>query len=1123
MKRLALLVVLMLSALGARAQNTIAVSGSNVQDAGGRLLVSGSICFQGTDSNNKPISFQQGGGGSVITSPYCSPVNNGVITTFNVANPANTSPANIKYHIQVKQGSRIVLDAPLSWLCAQSVNCNSLYTFNFDNCFSTGVCLYGPQPIPFTTVPGAAGANGAAGPPINYQGTWSSVVTYTIGQAVLYTTDGYFYVSLTNGNLNNTPALGSTNWQRIASLPTDNTWTTNNRFKGPIPFVDLSTYTRPINTNGCSTTATINIGTPTTATLASGACFQVENGFNDGITIWGAGPTITITSPAAPTVTPNTISSGGINLGGGNYTPNTVVNGAAGSSTYSYIIVAFDQFGGYAAPSAATTITTGPATLGFISCTISTETRSGSNVTKNYTASCPGAVVGALSFDTGVQPNPAGTFGGYYNTQTVNSATQVVYAGPYNSTSFGWNSTDNGNLGSNSSSGGTSYYLVSNHLRWTYGTNVWRYGICAERPGDGSYHRIGMTRPSTSVNKDIQFDDYGATMMASFQFPPYFTDAVCNGVTGQNDPLTTTITAGAGTTTVTLANAASNGVTAATALYDNGPGVVAAATSVSSNPHGELFIPPTAFTFGYLINSFTVMPGVKIRQAGELAANEPIQLSGGVNWSGDASSSCGPTAFEYFTVGAACVLMQNASPVFYIAGDYVWLQNLSFITTGSGNWGTFIVDDAPHSRFSNIGLSPDGGTSTDFLSTPLVLRGGNGSADCQYDLDHIGFGMAGFSSTPGSWNAGIFIPSAQTGTGTLTNGGCIINMDKVSMGLHGTVQEGGGVDWNISNIDRQGGVMPWLWHLNGSGTSPENISFSTISLDTDGGGLLSLGNNTGVRFVDNVHAYDVKASGATTFGGFGPSSIDMSYSTTTPAPNANGGFVRQCGVTGPSNNITLNCNFDYSANIGPLAKVYFPLPAPTNLTLTAVSGGTNNPNITVQFVVVANDITGNYTMGSLASNTATTSGTCTGSGNCQFQLSWTPVIGAANYTVLGCQVSGSPLALFNCPTYTNIPSATNITTNPVTMNSLGGGNGLSNISLTLAGQSGMNGTYTWSTYLRSNPQVFSGLPSCTSSTVGLEATVTDSTTTTWGATITGSGANTVLAFCDGAHWTVYGM
>jgi hypothetical protein len=47
-------------------------------------------------------------------------------------------------------------------------------------------------------------------------------------------------------------------------------------------------------------------------------------------------------------------------------------------------------------------------------------------------------------------------------------------------------------------------------------------------------------------------------------------------------------------------------------------------------------------------------------------------------------------------------------------------------------------------------------------------------------------------------------------------------------------------------------------------------------------------------------------------------------------------------------------------------------------------------------------------------------------------------------------------------------------------------------------------------------------PSCSSATEGSYSAFIDSTTTTWGATITGGGANHVLAYCDGTNWTVAG-
>lgn len=51
-------------------------------------------------------------------------------------------------------------------------------------------------------------------------------------------------------------------------------------------------------------------------------------------------------------------------------------------------------------------------------------------------------------------------------------------------------------------------------------------------------------------------------------------------------------------------------------------------------------------------------------------------------------------------------------------------------------------------------------------------------------------------------------------------------------------------------------------------------------------------------------------------------------------------------------------------------------------------------------------------------------------------------------------------------------------------------------------------------------QAFSVLTACSSTIQGAIANVTDSSTVTWGATITGGSTNPVLAFCDGTNWTV---
>lgn len=56
--------------------------------------------------------------------------------------------------------------------------------------------------------------------------------------------------------------------------------------------------------------------------------------------------------------------------------------------------------------------------------------------------------------------------------------------------------------------------------------------------------------------------------------------------------------------------------------------------------------------------------------------------------------------------------------------------------------------------------------------------------------------------------------------------------------------------------------------------------------------------------------------------------------------------------------------------------------------------------------------------------------------------------------------------------------------------------------------------------LRIDPTAFRNLPTCASGTQGMLKPVSDSTTETWGATVTGGGSDHVLAYCDGINWTV---
>jgi hypothetical protein len=134
------------------AQNWSAVQASKIQDAGGNLLASGSLCFQGTNSQGQYISFQAGGGGQVLMRPVCTAVSNGGIGTFQVPNPANTLPQYVEYEITVKSGAQTLIDDK----CVQFTGS----PFNFDNYTPTGCGPSPLNPISGYSVNGNLGVNG---------------------------------------------------------------------------------------------------------------------------------------------------------------------------------------------------------------------------------------------------------------------------------------------------------------------------------------------------------------------------------------------------------------------------------------------------------------------------------------------------------------------------------------------------------------------------------------------------------------------------------------------------------------------------------------------------------------------------------------------------------------------------------------------------------------------------------------------------------------------------------------------------------------------------------------------------------------------------------------------------
>lgn len=133
-------------------QNLTTVSASNITDINGSKLAAGQLCFLITDQSDNPISVSIGGGGQALKRGYCSGVTAGVVTSFTVPNPANTSPTGIYYRVTVKDsstGQEVLRYTLVSFTGA---------TFNFDN--YAPMNLAQGAPLTGTSVPGNLSVNG---------------------------------------------------------------------------------------------------------------------------------------------------------------------------------------------------------------------------------------------------------------------------------------------------------------------------------------------------------------------------------------------------------------------------------------------------------------------------------------------------------------------------------------------------------------------------------------------------------------------------------------------------------------------------------------------------------------------------------------------------------------------------------------------------------------------------------------------------------------------------------------------------------------------------------------------------------------------------------------------------
>lgn len=206
-------------------------------------------------------------------------------------------------------------------------------------------------------------------------------------------------------------------------------------------------------------------------------------------------------------------------------------------------------------------------------------------------------------------------------------------------------------------------------------------------------------------------------------------------------------------------------------------------------------------------------------------------------------------------------------------------------------------------------------------------------------------------------------------------------------------------------------------------------------------------------------------------------------------------------------------------------------------TVTTFSAGNFSPLFTTSVATATSTPALTFAISNAAQNSVLAGPASGGAGAYSFQTA--PTFSGANLTALPTNTSLYPT--LNQATTANAATATALASSPAQCSggkfatgvaASGAANCDSNLddgsttanTLTYAGSGGIKSSAAGIGQVQPAPGLFSTLGACTTSTVGI-AIVTDSTTQTWGATVTGTGTPATpytAVLCDGVNWTVFG-
>jgi hypothetical protein len=708
-------------------------------------------------------------------------------------------------------------------------------------------------------------------------------------------------------------------------------------FKGPTPWQDITRYgARVVTYNSVPAipgiTANISSGSPT-ATISAASTFQ--NG--DGVVVYGAGAAHSMTTPGGLTVTPSLAASGtGTGL---------VVNGITGGTTFNYQIIARNKQGGMTAAGSVVSTTTG-STLGRQSVNITSISKSGL-INTVVTATAHGLAIGAMVYISGTSDDL--NFGSWFVVATTTDNTHFTYA----------NGRDSANGAATSATGGTVAWFNCNHLAWTAVPGAFQYYIYG-RTG-GSLTLLGVSVPDgqgVAQKFDDTWDDFGSPYMDNFTAPYYVPTTPPGSATSNN--LVTTISSGAGTTTLTLANNAGTTVSAATILFDNATAIMASIGSFgtpSFTPNGS-----------FVTNSYLTIPAsAAVLMDGNWILNDSVEVGGGVQWYGDRIPKVnGAASFAY--ANYPTITANRATPGVYVPSPSSNVfTGLTFNTGQTNNALMLLMDAGTLVTISQVNFISGG---TDYMNTGFRSR---------TDLSNNSLFLNVFRDI--TITAGQLNPSSAT-----PMFGCMYcgTTDILNVSTSGRAFHFGNVTGlHIHGGRYQGGGTPFLMvggYTSIGGTSSK-LTVREISMDTTGQPLVSC-LTTSVAPDNSMFTIDNAGVPSATF------------PNVAGAPVGNLLLVQNSGTGQNTNTTTLLGGSVSTSGIGGVkaagtSVISYLMPAPAAPTVQLGGGGSCVANCvgagSVNYQIAAIDVLGLESLSPIA--TASPDGTQT------VTVSWTPIQG----------------------------------------------------------------------------------------------------------------------------------